>query len=66
MGVVIVEGEGTNLWVNLERPIVTNGAFATRLITWLAFIVDLDLYFAVDIFLYLFVIFYERFCQFYF
>jgi len=30
-GVVIVEGEGAVLGVNLERPIVTNGAFATRL-----------------------------------
>ena len=29
-GVVIVEGEGAVLWVNLGRPIVTNGAFATR------------------------------------
>jgi len=31
MGVVIVEGEGTVLGVNLGRPIVTNGDFATRL-----------------------------------
>jgi len=31
MGVVIVEGEGAVLGVNLRRPIVTNGAFATRL-----------------------------------
>jgi len=30
MGVVIVEGEGTVLGVNLGRPIVTNGVFATR------------------------------------
>jgi len=27
MGVVIVEGEGTVLVVNLGRPIVTNGDF---------------------------------------
>jgi len=31
MKVVIVEGEGAVLGVNLGRPIVTNGAFATRL-----------------------------------
>jgi len=31
MGVVIVEGEGAVLWVNLRRPIVTNGDIATRL-----------------------------------
>jgi len=30
-GVVIVEWEGAVLVVNLGRPIVTNGAFATRL-----------------------------------
>jgi len=30
MGVVIVDKEGAVLWVNLGRPIVTNGAFATR------------------------------------
>ena len=30
MGVVIVKGEGAVLGVNLGRPIVTNGAFATR------------------------------------
>jgi len=30
-GAVIVEGEGAVLEVNLGRPIVTNGAFATRL-----------------------------------
>ena len=30
-GVVIVEGEGAVLGVNLGRPIVTNGDFATRL-----------------------------------
>jgi len=29
-GVVIVEEEGAVLEVNLGRPIVTNGAFATR------------------------------------
>jgi len=29
--VVIVEGEGTVLGLNLERPIATNGDFATRL-----------------------------------
>ena len=31
MGVVIVEGEGALLGVNLSHPIVTNGDFATRL-----------------------------------
>jgi len=31
MGVVIVKGEGTVLGLNLGRPIVTNGDFATRL-----------------------------------
>jgi len=31
MEVVIVEGEGAVLGVNLGRPIVTNGDFATRL-----------------------------------
>jgi len=31
MGVVIIEGEGAVLEVNLGRPIVTNGDFATRL-----------------------------------
>jgi len=31
MAVVIVEGEGAVLWVNLRRPIVTNGDFASRL-----------------------------------
>ena len=31
MGVVIVEEEGTVFEVNLGRPIVTNGVFATRL-----------------------------------
>jgi len=31
MRVVIVEGEGAVSGVNLGRPIVTNGAFATRL-----------------------------------
>ena len=31
MGVVIVEGEGAVLWLNLGRPDVTNGDFATRL-----------------------------------
>ena len=30
MGVVIVEGEKAVLGVNLGRPIVTNGAFATH------------------------------------
>jgi len=30
-GVVIVEGEGAVLRLNLGRPIVTNGDFATRL-----------------------------------
>ena len=30
-GVVIVKGEGTVLGVKLGRPIVNNGAFATRL-----------------------------------
>jgi len=30
MGVVIVEGKGQFLGVNLGHPIVTNGAFATR------------------------------------
>jgi len=30
-GVVIVEGKGAVLEVNLGRPIVTNGDFATRL-----------------------------------
>jgi len=29
-GVEIVEGKGAVLGVNLGRPIVTNGAFATR------------------------------------
>jgi len=29
-GVMIVEGEGAVLRVNLGRPIVTNGAFASR------------------------------------
>jgi len=31
MGMVIVEGEGAVLGVNLGRPIVTNKDFATRL-----------------------------------
>ena len=31
-GVVIVEGEGAVLGVNLGRPIVTSGDFATRLL----------------------------------
>ena len=31
VGVVIVEGEGAVLGLNLGRPIVTNGDFATRL-----------------------------------
>jgi len=31
MRVVIVEGEGADLGVNLGCPVVTNGAFATRL-----------------------------------
>jgi len=31
MGVVIVEWEGTVLWVKSGRPIVTNGDFAMRL-----------------------------------
>jgi len=31
MGVVIVEGEGAVLGVNLGRPIVTNGDLVTRL-----------------------------------
>jgi len=31
MGVVIVEGKGAVLELNLRRPIVTNWAFATRL-----------------------------------
>ena len=31
MGVVIVEGKGAVLGVNLGRPSVTNGDFATRL-----------------------------------
>jgi len=30
MGLVIVEGEGAVLEVNLGRPVLTNGAFATR------------------------------------
>ena len=30
-GVVIVKGEGAVLGLNLGRPIVTNGDFATRL-----------------------------------
>jgi len=30
-GVMIVEGEGTVLGVNLGRPILTNGDFATQL-----------------------------------
>ena len=31
LGVVIVEGEGAVLWVNLERPIVTSVDYATQL-----------------------------------
>jgi len=31
MGMMIIEGEGAVLEVNLGRLIVTNGAFATRL-----------------------------------
>ena len=31
-GVMIVEGKGAVLKVNLGRPIVTNGDFATRLV----------------------------------
>ena len=30
-GVVIVEGEGSVWGMKLRRPVVTNGAFATRL-----------------------------------
>jgi len=32
MGVVIVEGEGTVLRVNLGRPIVASGDFATNVL----------------------------------
>jgi len=31
MGVVIVEGEGTVLWVNLGRPIVTSAGLCDAL-----------------------------------
>jgi len=31
MGVVIVEGEGAVLWVNLGHPIVTNGGLCDML-----------------------------------
>jgi len=35
MGVVIVEGERAVLGLNLGRPIVTNGDFATRILFWI-------------------------------